>query len=233
MNEHSLKNKFRRDIIFWGGISAIAIAIGYLVISTAFAISGFPLPTNSAEWISYLNAKLGLWNIIIWLSIITDILYIFVALAFIEYFKEKYKFALIVAAVFFMLFVVLELAGTWSIYPSIIELHKKYLTATSVANQSLYLGALEYASTHFQTTVNSFYTIVLPALSILIYSTVMLKSGKFGKLLPTVGLVSAISNIISVFGGLLYEPLKQLIMPGSFIILFWFLGIGIRFIKRI
>lgn len=230
VEDHHIENRYVRDILFWGGISAIAIAIGYIIITTAFVISGFPLPTDSTTWISYLNGKIGLWNVIIWLSIITDILYIFVALALIESFSEEYKFAMIVAAVFFILFVVLELAGTWSIYPSIIVLYKKYLSTSSAADQSMYLSAIEYASTHFQTTVNSFYTIVLPCFSAFIYGVVMFKSGKYGKLLPIVGLVSAICNFVSVFGGLLYEPLKQLIMPGSFLSLFWFLGLGVKFI---
>jgi hypothetical protein len=138
----------------------------------------------------------------------------------------------VLASIFFILFVVLELAGTWSLYPTIIELYKNYTISESSAEQSVYLGAIEYASTHFQTTANAFYAIVLPSLAVIIYSLVMLSGKGFGKPVPIIGLISGICNIVSVFGGLEYEALEKLIMPGSFLALFWFLGIGIKFIRE-
>lgn len=231
-NQLDLEKTYSRDILFWAGVSGILVAIGYFVVSISFAVSGFPLPENSTSWISYLNGKLGIWTVIIWLSIITDILYIIIAFGFLKFFENQYKFWVVLASIFFILFVVLELSGTWSIYPTIIELYKNYSSTDSVAKQTMYLGAIEYGSTHFQTTANAFYAIVLPSLATIIYSFVMLKGMEFGKLIPFIGLISGICNIISVFGGLVYEPLEKLIMPGSFLVLFWFLGLGIRFIRE-
>lgn len=226
------EKNYSRDILFWAGISGILVAMGYFIISVLFAVSGFPLPVDGASWISYLNGKIELWNIIIWLSIITDILYIVIAFGFLKFYENKYKFLMLLATIFFSLFVVLELAGTWSIYPTIIELYKSYSLADSVAEQTIYLGAIEYGSTHFQTIINGFYAIILPAFAVIIYSFVMLRDKKFGKLIPTIGLMSGICNIISVLGGLIYEPLEKLVMPGSFLVLFWFLGLGIKFIRK-
>lgn len=226
------EKNYSRDILFWAGVSGILVAVGYFIISILFAISGFPLPADSTSWINYLNGKLGLWNVIIWLSIITDILYIIIAFGFLKFYEYKYKFWVVLAGIFFTLFVVLELAGTWSIYPTIIELYKNYSATDAAAKQAMYLGAIEYGSTHFQTTANAFYAIVLPSLAAIIYSFVMLKGREFGKIVPLIGLVSGICNIVSVFGGLLYEPLEKLVMPGSFLVLFWFLGVGIKFIRE-
>lgn len=231
-NQLDSERAYSRDILFWAGVSGILVAIGYFIISILFAVSGFPLPTDSTSWINYLDGKLGLWNIIIWLSIITDILYIFVAFGFLKFYEKRYKFWMVLAGIFFILFVVLELAGTWSLYPTIIELYKNYSSTNSAAMQAMYLGGIEYASIHFQTVVNSFYTIIFPSFAVVVYSFVMLKSKEFGKFVPIVGLISGICGIISVFGGLVYEPLEKLIMPGSFLALFWFLGVGIKFIRQ-
>ena len=226
------ETKYSRDILFWAGISGIVVAAGYLIISVCFAISGFPLPTDGESWISYLDGKTELWTVIIWLSIITDILYIVIALGFIKLLENKYRFWVILASIFFILFVVLELAGTWSLYPTIIELYKNYTVSDSPARQSVYLGAIEYSSTHFQTTANAFYAIVIPSLATIIYSIIMLKGRDFGKLVPIIGMISGICNIVSVFGGLVYEFLEKLVLPGSFLSLFWFLGSGIKFLRE-
>lgn len=231
-NQTDTEKRYARDLFFWAGVSGIAVAAGYLIISICFAISGFPLPADGASWISYLEGKTDLWAVIIWLSIITDILYILIALGIVKFYEDKYRFWVVAASVFFGLFVVLELAGTWSLYPTIIELYKNYTVADSSAGQAVYLGAIEYASTHFQTTANAFYAIVLPSLAVIIYCLVMLQGKGFGKLVPVIGLVSGICNILSVFGGLVYEPLERLIMLGSFLALFWFLGIGIGLLRE-
>ena len=223
---------YSKDILFWAGISGILVSAGYFIISICFAISGFPLPADGASWVSYLDGKTELWGVIIWLSIITDILYIIIALGLIKFYENRYKFRVVLGSIFFILFVVLELAGTWSLYPTIIELFKSYTLSDSAAGQSVYIGAIEYASTHFQTTANAFYAVVLPSLAVIIYCGVMLKSKDFGKAVPVIGLISGICNIVSVFGGLIYQPLEKLIMPGSFLVLFWFLGVGLKLIKE-
>ena len=231
-NPSEFESTYKKNVFLWAGVSAILIAIGYLIISTCFAISGFPLPDDSSTWINYLDGKIELWGVIIWLSAVTDILYIIIALGFLKFYETRYKFWVVLASIFFALFVVLELAGTWSIYPTIIELYRNYKLSNITEKQSLYLAAIEYGSAHFQTTINAFYAIVLPSLATVIYSLVMLKSKDFGKIISTIGLISGICNIVSVFGGLIFEPLKQLIMPGSFLSLFWFLGFGIKLIKE-
>ena len=224
--------KYSRDIFFSAGVSGILVAIGYFIISICFSISGFPLPADGESWIKYLDGKIELWTVIIWLSIITDILYIIIALGLLKFYENKYKFWVVLASIFLILFVVLELAGTWSLYPTIIELYKNYTISDSTAKQSLYLGAIEFASTQFQTSANSFYAIVLPSLAVIIYCLVMFISKHFGKLISIIGLISGICNIVSVLGGLVYEPLEKLIIPGSFLALFWFLGIGIKFFNE-
>ena len=72
-------DSFRARMLRWAGLSGIAIAIGYVAISIGFAVSGQPLPRNAAAWVSYLDGKEPIWWMIIWLSIITDILYLPVA----------------------------------------------------------------------------------------------------------------------------------------------------------
>ena len=125
-NEEKQNISFDQGLFLWSGISCIAIATGYIVITILFVLSGAPLPKDAASWITYLNGKYNLWWIIIWLSIITDILYLPVAYGLFELLKKSYKGMMLIACVLFVLFVFLELAITWSKYPALLDLVSRY-----------------------------------------------------------------------------------------------------------
>lgn len=230
--DKSIEQNFRKQLFLLAGYSGIIIAIVYAVISVAFAISGFPLPKESSQWITYLQGKTVIWWWIIWLSIITNILYLPFTLGLYELSKKGYKLQLIIVGLLFSLFVFLELALTWNHYPTIIQLAQKYNLATTDSQKTVILSAIEYASASFQTPVTSFYTIVIPSLAIILASYVVLKNKTFGKVTPWIGIISGACNIISVLGGHFgIDSLGVLVIPGSFLSLFWWGGIGIKFIK--
>lgn len=223
---------FKKQVFLIAGYSGIIIAIVYAFISIAFAISGFPLPAEASQWVTYLEGKTSIWWSIIWLSIITNILYLPFTYGLYEFLKRNYKALMMIVGLLFTLFVFLELAITWINYPTIIELFQKYKLASSETQKQIILSAIEFASTSFQTPVTAFYTIVIPSLAVILASYVMLKSKEFGKVISWIGLVSGICNIISVLGGYFgTEFLEALVIPGSFLSIFWFTGIGVHFIK--
>lgn len=213
------------------GYSGIAIAIGYIYITIAYVISGSPLPTNAVEWIAYLDNKDIIWWSIIWLSIITNLFYLPVVYGLYQYLKNTSRAIMLISGVLFTLFVFLELAITWSNYPTLLELVSKYKLASTDEQKTIYLSAIEFASTQFQTPITAFYFIFIPSIAAILASYTMLMSKRFGKIIPYVGLISGLCNAFSVVGGFFYEPSKNLVIIGSFLILFWFLGIGIYFIK--
>ena len=223
---------FKRQLFLIAGYSGILIAIGYIFLPIAFAVSGFPLPTEASKWITYLTGKTNIWWGIIWLSIITNILYLPFAHGLYELFKKSHRVHVMISELLFALFVFLELSITWTNYPTIIELSQKYALSSSETQRLMILSAIEFASTSFQTPVTAFYTIVIPSLATILASYVMFKYKDFGKIIPFIGFISGICNIISVWGGYFFEPLEKLVMPGSFLALFWFMGIGIKFIKK-
>lgn len=226
------EDNFREQVFLLAGYSGIIIAVVYAVISVAFAVSGFPLPKESSGWITYLEGKTVIWWWIIWLSIITNILYLPFAFGLYELLKKIYKLQVIIVGLLFSLFVFLELSITWNHYPTIIQLTQKYNLATTEAQKTAILSAIEFASVSFQTSVTSFYTIIIPSLAIILASFVILKSNTSGKVIPWVGFLSGACNIISVLGGYFgIDLLRALVMPGSFLSLFWWGGIGIKFIK--
>ena len=224
-------HQFNRWLLRMAGISGIAIAVGYILITAGYAVSGFPLPKGAEAWIDYMNGKSTLWWWIIWLSIITDILYLPVAAALYSLLKNVHKGLILVSGALFSLFVLLELGITWTNYPVVIEAVNQYSLATTETQRLVYLSVIEYSSRVFETPVPSFYTIFAPSIAVILASFVMLKSGRFGKITAYVGLLSGTLNAFSVVGGLFSSTLGSLVVLGSVLALVWFFLLGLRFLK--
>jgi hypothetical protein len=104
-----------------GATAALTLAIGYIAIFPLYARVGAP-PHDGEAWFSYLVGKTTIWWTILGLSVFTDILFLPVALALYLALREVSKNTMLMASSLIGLFVVLDLAVTWSHYASILTL---------------------------------------------------------------------------------------------------------------
>lgn len=231
-NQEQLEEKkFSTWLYRLAGYSGIAIAVSYVFITAGFVTSGVPLPKGGEAWVTYMAGKSGIWWGIIWLSIITDILYLPVAAGLYRLLKNVHKGLLLTAGALYALFVVLELSITYANFPVIVESVNGYGLATSEAQKALYLSTIEYASHVFQTPVAPFYTIFIPSAAVILFSVVMLKSGKFNKSIAYIGMLSGTLNALSVVGGWFSSNIGQVVVVGSVLALVWKFAVGIKFLK--
>ena len=112
----------------WGGIAALLLAIGYVAIIPLFAWAGAP-PVTGEAWFRYLPGKTTAWWVIIWLSVVTDLLYLPVAWALWIALRKAGTKLMLAAVVCLHLFVVLDLAVTWTHHASLLALFQNYSSA--------------------------------------------------------------------------------------------------------
>jgi|SRR5215469_15254621 len=179
-----------------GGISALLLGLGYVAIIPLYATVGAP-PSDSEAWLKYLVGKTTVWWAILGLSVLTDVLYVPVALALYLALKGVNRNAMLLATTLVGLFVVLDLAVTWPNYASLITLTGKYAAATSDAGRTTYVAAANYASAVLTSRLEAVYSILVLSLGILVTGLVMLR-GIFSKMTAYLGLVTGISGIIAV-----------------------------------
>jgi len=98
-----------------GGIAAFILGIAYIIIVPLYAHVGAP-PTDGEPWFNCLPAKTTVWWVILGLSVLTDFLFVPVAFALYLALKAINRNAMLLATAFVGLFVVLDLAVTWSHY---------------------------------------------------------------------------------------------------------------------
>ena len=178
-----------------GGIAAILLAMGYVVIVPLYAHVGAP-PSGGDAWFKYLDGKTNVWWWIVALSVMTDFLFIPVAWALYLALKNAARNAMLLATVFVGLFVVLDLAVTWSHYTSILVLYAEYNGVSDELLRMGYLAAANYGSAILTSRLEIVYSIVTLSLAVFVTGLVMLK-GKFNKITAYLGLATGILGFVA------------------------------------
>jgi len=181
-----------------GGLAALVLGIGYIVIFPLYAHVGAP-PKGGEAWFQYLPGKTMVWWTILWISVFTDLLFVPVVFGLYRALKGISRNAMLLASACVWLFVVLDLAVTWSHYASILTLYQNYSTASNDIQRAAYVAATDYASAMLTSPLEIVYAIVILSFGILVTGWVMRKS-QFPKITAYVGLATGILGILSLTG---------------------------------
>ncbi len=208
-----------------GGISALVLGIAYIITIPLYIHAGAQ-PSGGEARLKYLALNTAVWWAILGLSVLTDFLFVPVALSLYHALKGVNRNAMLLATAFVGLFIVLDLAVTWSNYASLITLSGHYAAATNDAQRAADIAAATYASAGLIFS-QSVYSILVPSLGILMIGLVMLK-GIFSKSMAYLGVVTGILGIVSVAGPLFVSALGVTIIITSVLTTVWVLFVGYR-----
>src|SRR3984893_4277752 len=209
-----------------GGISSLVIGIAYIVIFPLFAHVGGPPSSGGEAWLKYLEGKTTVWWAILGLSVFTDFLFVPVALSLYVALERVNRNAMLVATAFVGLFVVLDMAVTWTNYASLLTLSGLHTAATTDVQRAAYVAAANYASAVLASHTEVFYSIVDLSVAILITGFVMLKGkGVFSKTTAYLGLAAGIFGIVSIAGFFV------IIIINALLTTVWVLFVGYRLFR--
>lgn len=181
-----------------GSVAALVLGIGYVIIIPLYAHVGAP-PNSGEAWFRYLPGKTAVWWTILGVSVFTDFLYVPVALALYLALKELSRNLMLLATAFVGLFVVLDLAVTWSHYASVLTLYRNYASAMDDASRASYIAAANYASAMLTSRLEIVYAIVTLSSGILLIGFGMLR-GAFNKITAYLALGTGVLGILSLTG---------------------------------
>jgi hypothetical protein len=209
-----------------GGVSAIALGVSYLVIIVAYVFAGAP-PTDAEQWLTYLARHTKAWWTIVGLSVLTDFLFVPIALSLYLALKDVNRNAMLAGAGLVLSFVVLDLAVTWPNYASLITLSGRYVAATNDAQRAAVVAAANGACAVLTSGLLGVYAILVPSLGFLMVGLVMRK-GAFGKVTSYLAVASGILGIVSVVGPFFVRALGSAVVLSSALITVWAFLVGYR-----
>ena len=181
-----------------GGIAALVIGAAYVATVVLFALVG-PPPSGPRASLEYLAGRTTVWWGILGLSVLTDLLFVPVALSLYLALKDINRNVMLMATALVGLFVVLDLAVTWSNYASLIVLSGDFAAATSEAQRVADVAAASYASAVLSSPLERVYAIVILSFAILVIGLVMLE-GRFGRATAYLALIVGVLGIVSIAG---------------------------------
>jgi len=213
-----------------GGISAIVFGLAYIVIIALYVPMG-ARPSGAEAWLEYIAGNLTAWWTILGLSVLTDFLLVPIALSLYLALKGIDKNAMLVATACVGLFVVLDLALTWTNYASGIALSGYYAAATDDAQRAVFVTAAIYPSSVVESNLLFVYNSLTLGVGILITGLVMLK-GIFSKSTGTLGLLTGILAIVSVASSFFASSVSTVsVVLASVLTTVWFLFVGFKLYK--
>ena len=214
-----------------GGLSALVLGIGYLltiIVMITYA-GGFPPPGIEARLAFFTEHAAGWW-VVSTLMVFTDLLYVPVFLALYQALKGNNKYMMALALACEGLFVVLDLAITWTAYSSLITLGGNYAAATSDAQRATIIAAAGYPSAITDSPLSGIYVIFIPALGLLLASLVMRK-GIFSKTLAYMGVIAGVCGILAGIGPIFMRELETAQYINASLAMIWFFFVGLRLNK--
>jgi len=211
-----------------GGISAMVLGVSYVVTIVAYVLAGAP-PNNEAEqWLKYLSERTAAWWVILGLSVLTDLLFVPVAISLFLALKNVNRNAMLAGAGLLITFAFLDLAVTWPNYASLIGLSVQYTSATNDGLRThVIVTAAQYPAAVLNSSLVGVYAILIPSLGNLIIGLVMLK-GDFSKLTAYLAVMSGILGVVAVVGPHFARVLGLAIVIGSVLTTVWVFLAGYR-----
>jgi hypothetical protein len=128
------------------------------------------------------------------------------------------------------LFVALDLAITWTAFPSLIILGGNYAATTSDAQRSLIVAAAGYPSAIIDSPLSGIYAILIPSLGTFLASLVMHK-GIFSKVLAYMGVIAGVCGILAGIGPIFFSELETAQYINASLAMIWFFFVGLKLNK--
>ena len=209
-----------------GGACAVAIGVGYLGIIALYLPMGAP-PKGVQARLALLASHTTVWWMILGLSVVTDVLFAPLALSLYEALKPFNRNLMLVATLCVALFIVLDLAVTWTNYAALITLSGQFASAGGETQRSAVIVAAEYPNSVLQSSLLFVYNSLSLGVGICATGFVMLRA-RFGKTAAYLGIATGATSIIAVVGSIFSSSLGSGIVFASVITMVWVLLVGYK-----
>ncbi len=209
-----------------GGISAVALALAYIAIIALYVPIGAP-PVGVEARLAYVAAHRTAWWAILSLSVLTDFLFVPVALALYLALQRLNRNLMLLATACVALFIFLDLAITWTNYAALITLSNKYAAAANAVQRAAVVLAANYPSAVLESRLLFVYNTLTLAVGILLTGFAMRK-GIFNKTTAYLGVITGVLGIVSVIGPFFVSALSAAIILTSILTTVWLLCVGCR-----
>ena len=177
-------------------IAAFVLALGYFLTFPIYFWVGDQPANGIEEQLAYFAEHSEGWWAIVFLMVFTDLLIVPIFFGIYMALKHVNKGLMLVALTFkAFLFVILDLAVTWTAYSTVIIAGVRYGAAGTEAQRAALVASAAYSSAMLDSPLLGTYAILIPSLGVLFAGLVMLK-GVFNRVTAYVALAIGLTGIV-------------------------------------
>jgi len=212
------------------GIAAFALVVGYFLTFPIYFWVGEQPASGVEAQLAYFAEHAGGWWAIGFLMVFTDLLIVPIFFGIYMALKHVNKGLIFMALAFkAFLFVILDLAVTWTAYSTMIIAGVQYGAAATEAQRAALAAAAAYASAMLASPLLGTYAILIPSLGVLFAGLVMLK-GVFTRATAYVALAVGLTGILFM-GSYIIDGLAVLRYINALLAAVFYLLAGYRLYK--
>lgn len=209
------------------GICAFILVVGYFLTFPIYAWVGNSPASDVEAQLIYFGEHAAGWWAIAFLMVVTDLLLVPIFFGIYMALRHINQGLMLVALTFkALLFVILDLAVTWTAFSAMIIAGVQYGAATGEAQRAALVAAAAYASAMLASPLADVYANVIPALGVLFAGVVMLK-GVFNKATAYLALAMGLVGILYL-GSFFIDSLTVLRIINALLATFFYLLVGVR-----
>jgi hypothetical protein len=208
-----------------GAIATLILVIGWFLTFPVYGSVGIAPTGDEGRLLAYGGHLAGWWTIL-GLMVSTDLVYVVVWVALYEALRRIDRILMLFALACHLLFVILDLAVTWTNHAALFMLGAQYVAAATDAQRALLLAAAGSSAAVMDSPLATIYSIGIPSLGTLLAGLVMLK-GRFGKLVAWLAIAVGITAIPAILGPYIMGPsdpshiINALIATVMYVLLGW------------
>ena len=222
--DHEAKSFYRA-----GAIATLILVVGWFLTFPVYGSVGIAPTGDEGRLLHYGGHTAGWWTIL-GLMVSTDLFYVVVWVALYEALKQVNRVVMLLALACHLLFVVLDLAVTWTNHAALFTLGGQYVAATTDAQRALLLAAAGSPAAVMDSPLATIYSIGIPSLGTLLAGLVMLKGG-FGKLTGWLAVAVGITAVPAIVGPYIIGPSDPTHIINALIATVMYVLVGWRLFK--
>jgi hypothetical protein len=207
-----------------GAIATFVLVLGWFLTFPIYGSVGIAPPGAEARLIHYGTHATGWWAIL-GLMVSTDVIYVVVWLALYDALKAINRAFMLLALACHLLFVVLDLAVTWTNHAALFTLGTEYLTAATNTERALLVAAARAPAAVLDSPPAAFYAIAIPALGTLLAGIVVLKGG-LSRIIGYLAIAVGVTGVAAVVGPHIIGPSDPTHIFNALLATAWYIWAG-------
>jgi hypothetical protein len=182
-----------------GGIFACTVSLIFVTEIGLGAYLGKWPGSSGLAWLLFVNDKSGAWSALIYMTVISDLLLLFVYLSLYSALRSISRGLMLIGTAWAIFGTVLDEVTANTNFSSLLTLGSQYAEAGTAAQRAADVAAADYAAALLTSRVESIFAFVIPGVALVLISIVMLRS-PLGKRIAYVGIAAGVFELVSISG---------------------------------